>query len=82
MERISMVVWNNSIRLIIIDVKDNRAHHQIENLKGRSDCAAPSPGSLTERGMECAIETVSLFVQTLPGAQSEHYSRRCHHCCA
>ncbi|MDI9441508.1 MAG: Ppx/GppA family phosphatase [Firmicutes bacterium] len=66
MERIGIIdVGSNSIRLIIIDVKDNRAHHQIENLKEtvRLRSGTDPQGSLTERGMEYAIETVSLFVK-------------------
>ncbi len=34
MDRIGIIdIGSNSIRLVIIDIKENRAHHQIENLE-------------------------------------------------
>lgn len=34
MERIGIIdIGSNSVRLVIIDIKENRAHHLIENLK-------------------------------------------------
>lgn len=66
MERIGIIdVGSNSVRLVINDVKANRAHHQIENLKEtvRLRSGTDSQGLLTERGMEYAIETIALFVK-------------------
>lgn len=66
MDRIGIIdMGSNSVRLIIIDVKENRAHHQIENLKEtvRLRSGTDSSGLLTETGMEYAAETIALFVK-------------------
>ncbi len=66
MDRIGIIdMGSNSVRLIIIDVKENRAHHQIENLKEtvRLRSGTDSSGLLTETGMDYAAETIALFVK-------------------
>ncbi|NMB02411.1 MAG: Ppx/GppA family phosphatase [Firmicutes bacterium] len=66
MERIGIIdIGSNSIRLVIIDIKENRAHHQIENLKKtvRLRSGTAEHGLLREEGIEYAVETVSLFVK-------------------
>lgn len=66
MERIGIIdLGSNSIRLIIIDIKENGAHHQIENLKEtvRLRSGTDAQGVLTKEGMDSAVEIVSLFVR-------------------
>lgn len=66
MNRIGIIdLGSNSIRLVIIDIKENRAHHQIENLKEtvRLRSGTDSQGLLTKEGMDYAVETISLFVR-------------------
>ena len=66
MERIGIIdIGSNSIRLVIIDVKDNGAHHLIENLKRtvRLRSGVEQGGLLTEQGIDTAVETISLFVK-------------------
>lgn len=66
MERIGIIdIGSNSVRLVIIDIKENRAHHLIENLKRtvRLRSGVDHGGLLTEQGMNNAVETVSLFVK-------------------
>lgn len=66
MDRIGIIdLGSNSIRLVIVDIKANRAHHQIENLKEtvRLRSRTGSEGSLTKEGMDYAVETISLFVK-------------------
>lgn len=66
MDRIGIIdLGSNSIRLIIIDIKENGAHHQIENLKEtvRLRSGTDAQGLLTKEGMDSAVEIVSLFVR-------------------
>lgn len=66
MDRIGIIdIGSNSIRLVIIDIKENRAHHQIENLKRtvRLRSGTAEHGHLREEGIQYAVETVSLFVR-------------------
>ncbi|NMA61465.1 MAG: exopolyphosphatase, partial [Firmicutes bacterium] len=61
MDRVGIIdIGSNSVRLVIIDVKENRAHHQIEHLEEpvRLRSGTDSRGSLTEEGMAYATETV------------------------
>lgn len=75
MERIGIIdIGSNSIRLVIIDLKENRAHHQIENLKEtvRLRSGTDSTGLLTQEGMDFAVETVSLFVKFCAARKVKH----------
>ena len=66
MDRIGIIdLGSNSVRLVIIDVKDNGAHHQIENLKEsiRLRSGTDAEGFLTEEGINSACEMLSLFVR-------------------
>lgn len=66
MERLGIIdIGSNSIRLVIININENRAHHQTENLKEtvRLCSGTNSSGLLTEEGMEYAADTISLFVK-------------------
>ncbi len=66
MERIGIIdLGSNSIRLVIIDIKENGAHHQIENLKEtvRLRSNTDAQGLLTKEGIEYATQIVSLFVR-------------------
>lgn len=64
MERLGIIdLGSNSVRLVIVDVDDNGAHHQVENLKetvrlaGSMDAA----GQIPETAANYAIETIRLF---------------------
>lgn len=75
MDRIGIIdIGSNSIRLVIIDIKENRAHHQIENLEEtvRLRSGTGFRGSLTEEGMAYATETVSLFVNFCKARSVKH----------
>lgn len=66
MDRIGILdLGSNSIRLVIIDINDNGAHHQIENLKEsvRLRSGTDAQGFLTDEGINSAVEMVSLFVR-------------------
>lgn len=66
MDRIGIIdLGSNSIRLVIIDIKENGAHHQIENLKEsvRLRSGTDAQGFLTKEGINSAVEMVSLFVR-------------------
>lgn len=66
MERIGIIdLGSNSIRLVIIDIKDNGAHHQIENLKEsvRLRSGTDAQGFLTKEGIDSAAEMVSLYIR-------------------
>lgn len=66
MDRIGIIdLGSNSIRLVIIDIKENGAHHQIENLKEsvRLRSGTDAQGFLTQEGINSAVEMVSLFVK-------------------
>ena len=66
MERIGIIdIGSNSVRLVIIDIKENRAHHLIENLKRtvRLRSGVDPHGFLTEQGIANAVETIALFVK-------------------
>lgn len=66
MERIGIIdIGSNSVRLVIIDIKENRAHHLIENLKRtvRLRSGVDPQGFLTEQGIANAVETIALFVK-------------------
>ena len=66
MERIGIIdLGSNTIRLVIIDIKENGAHHQIESLKEsvRLRSGTDAQGYLTAEGIESAVEMVSLFVK-------------------
>ena len=66
MERIGIIdIGSNSVRLVIIDIKENRAHHLIENLKRtiRLRSGVDQGGLLTEHGIDNAVETIALFVK-------------------
>ena len=75
MDRVGIIdIGSNSIRLVIIDIKENRAHHQIENLKEtvRLRSGTDSSGLLTQEGMDYAVETVSLFVKFCAARKVKH----------
>lgn len=75
MERIGIIdLGSNSIRLVIIDIKENGAHHQIENLKEtvRLRSGTDSQGLMTKESMDYAVETVSLFVKFCRARQVKH----------
>lgn len=66
MDRIGIIdLGSNSVRLVIIDIKGNGAHHQIENLKEsiRLRSGTDAQGFLTEEGINSAAEMLSLFVR-------------------
>ncbi len=66
MDRIGIIdLGSNSVRLVIIDIKENGAHHQIENLKEsvRLRSGTDAEGFLTEEGIDSAAEMLSLFVR-------------------
>lgn len=75
MDRIGIIdLGSNSIRLVIIDIKANRAHHQIENLKEtvRLRSGTDLEGSLTKQGMDYAVETISLFAKFCMARRVKH----------
>lgn len=75
MDRIGIIdLGSNSIRLVIVDIKDNGAHHQIENLKEtvRLLSGADASGLLTQEGMAYALEIVTLFVKFCRARQVKH----------
>ena len=75
MDRVGIIdIGSNSVRLVIIDVKENRAHHQIEHLEEpvRLRSGTDSRGSLTEEGMAYATETVALFVNFCKARRVKH----------
>ena len=66
MRRLGIIdLGSNSVRLIIIDVDERNAHHQIENIKEtvRLSNGLDAQGNLGEEAMEYAVETVGLFVR-------------------
>ena len=66
MDRIGIIdLGSNSVRLVIIDIKENGAHHQIENLKEsvRLRSSTNAQGFLTEEAIDSAAEMLSLFVR-------------------
>ena len=66
MKRLGIIdLGSNSVRLVIIDVNDNNAHHQIENLKEtvRLRSGTGPDGALSEKGIKYAVDTISLFVK-------------------
>ena len=66
MRRLGIIdLGSNSVRLIIIDVDERNAHHQIENIKEtvRLSSSLDAQGNLGEEAMEYAVETVGLFVR-------------------
>ncbi|NLL42380.1 MAG: Ppx/GppA family phosphatase [Firmicutes bacterium] len=66
MDRIGIIdLGSNTVRLVIVDIKENGAHHQIENLKEsvRLRSGTDVHGLLTPEGIESAVEIVSLFVK-------------------
>lgn len=66
MDRIGIIdIGSNSIRLVIIAIKENHAHHQIENLKRtvRLRSGTADHGLLREQGIDQAVETISLFAK-------------------
>lgn len=75
MDRVGIIdIGSNSVRLVIIDVKGNRAHHQIEHIEEpvRLRSGTDSRGSLTEEGMAYATETVALFVNFCKARRVKH----------
>lgn len=75
MDRIGIIdIGSNSIRLVIIDIKENRAHHQIENIKRtvRLRSGTADGAYLTEQGMDYAVETVALFVKFCQARKVNH----------
>lgn len=75
MERIGIIdMGSNSIRLVIIDIKENRAHHLIENLKRtvRLRSGVGQGGLLTEQGINDAVDTVALFVKFCQARRVKH----------
>lgn len=65
MKRLGIIdLGSNSVRLVIIDINDNNAHHQIENLKEtvRLRSGTGPDGTLSEKGMKYAVDTIALFV--------------------
>lgn len=64
MERIGIIdLGSNSVRLVIIDIDDKGAHHQIENLKETVRLAAgiDEEGALSSEAIDYAVETIKLF---------------------
>lgn len=75
MDRIGIIdLGSNSIRLVIIDIKQDRAHHQIENLKEtvRLRSGTDATGVLTQQGMDYAIETIALFTKFCAARRVKH----------
>ncbi|NLM26194.1 MAG: Ppx/GppA family phosphatase [Firmicutes bacterium] len=65
MERIGIIdLGSNSIRLVIIQISENGAHYQKENLKEtvRLVDSTDKDGMLSQEAMDYAVETVKLFV--------------------
>ncbi len=66
MERLGIIdLGSNSVRLVIINIDDNGAHHQIENLKEtvRLIGGTDRNGMLSEASMRYAIDTVKIFAK-------------------
>ncbi len=66
MERLGIIdLGSNSVRLVIISVDENGAHHQIENLKEtvRLIGGTNRHGLLSESSMRYAIDTVKIFAK-------------------
>ena len=64
LERLGIIdLGSNSVRLVIINIDDNGAHHQIENLKEtvRLIGGTDRNGMLSESSMRYAIDTIKLF---------------------
>ena len=64
MERLGIIdVGSNSVRLVIIDVDDHGAHHQVENLKETVRLAGSmdASGQISETAISYAVETIRLF---------------------
>ena len=75
MDRIGIIdLGSNSVRLVIIDIKENRSHHLIENLKRtvRLRSGLDDGGLLSEQGMDSAVETISLFVKFCQARRVKH----------
>ncbi len=75
MKRLGIIdLGSNSVRLVIIDINDNNAHHQIENLKEtvRLRSGTGPDGTLSEKGMKYAVDTIALFVNFCKARNVDH----------
>lgn len=75
MERIGIIdLGSNSVRLVIVEVDDNRAYYQRENLKEtvRLISDIDENGLLSEKAMHYAIETIHLFVRLCKTRRVDH----------
>ncbi len=75
MERIGIIdIGSNSIRLLIIDIKENKAHHQIENLKEtvRLGSEVHTDGTIKEETVAYALDIISLFVKLCKSRKVNH----------
>ncbi|MGB4139940.1 MAG: hypothetical protein WBK98_01325, partial [Limnochordia bacterium] len=75
MERIGIIdLGSNSVRLVIVEVDDNRAYYQRENLKEtvRLISDIDDQGRLSEKSMRYAIETIQLFVRLCKTKRVDH----------
>lgn len=75
MERIGIIdLGSNSVRLVIVEVDDNRAYYQRENLKEtvRLISDIDDQGRLSEKAMRYAIETIQLFVRLCKTKRVDH----------
>ncbi|NLJ79794.1 MAG: Ppx/GppA family phosphatase [Firmicutes bacterium] len=77
MERIGIIdLESSSIHLVIIDIKDNQAHHQIENLKEtvRLGSGIDPQGNLSDQAVDHLAETISLFANFCKVRKVKHIS--------
>ena len=75
MERIGIIdLGSNSVRLIIVEVDDNGAYYQRENLKETVRLIADidENGMLSEKAMHYAIETIQLFTRLCKTRRVDH----------
>ncbi|NLL89145.1 MAG: Ppx/GppA family phosphatase [Firmicutes bacterium] len=75
MERIGIIdLGSNSVRLVIVEVDDNRAYYQRENLKEtvRLISDIDEHGLLSEKAMHYAIETIQLFLRLCKTRRVDH----------
>ncbi len=75
MERIGIIdLGSNSVRVVIIQIEDNGAYYQRENIKEtvRLIDDIDEKGMLSEKAMLYAIETIQLFIRLCKANRADH----------